>query len=221
MLSLRLLLLYGGLLVRGALLVHVGALLPPVHHVLLLVVCRLLVVLRVLLLHMMPHVVHRLRRVQRGTSRRPQHAVLGHRHRLQLTTSVDGRLVSIGGGGGGHVHAAGAVRPVSLIPVHLLLLGAVVAGGADVHPVVGGEARVGHALRGLAARRRPAVVVRGDGLPQAHHRRVAAARVRLGLHAAAALRHLDGGAVMLVLVRVLRAHDTPVPHVRHVRIGEI
>lgn len=202
---------------------HVIRLLTAIHHVLLLMV-RLLMVLRVLLLHMMSHVVvrHGLRTVQRRTSCGTENTTLGHSRRLQLAARVHYRgLVSVGGGVRRHVHVTGAIGPVPLAPVHLLLLGPVVARVPDVHPIVRRKPGVRHPLRGLSRRRGAAVVVGRDALPEADHGRVASAGVGVRLHRAPALGHLDGGPVVLVLVRMLRGYHTAISHIGHVRVGEV
>lgn len=209
-----------GLLVhtRGLLRLHAA-----IHHVLL--ARRLLgVLMRVLLvrdmlglsLHMVvlsfvvAHVVvlHRaLRAVQRRASGRAEDAALAHCSGLELTGCVHHRsLVAVGLAVVGHVHGAGAVGPVAAVAgVHLLLLGAVVRGVSDVHAVVGWKPRVGHTLGRLARCWRASVVVWRDALPQAHHVRVSPAGVGIGLDGASAgLRHLHSGAIVLVLMGMLR-----------------
>lgn len=208
---------------RRTLLMHIIRLLTAIHHMLLLMV-RLLMMLRVLLLHMMGHMMvrHRLRTVQGRTPRGTKHTTLGDSSRLQFAARIHYRgLVSIGGGVCPHVHVAGAIGPVPLASVHLLLLGAVVARVPDVHPVVRRKPGVRHALRGLPRRRGTAVVVGRDALPQADHGRVAATGIGVRLYRSSTLGHLDGGAIVLVLVRMLRGHHTTISHIRHVRIGEV
>lgn len=113
-----------------------------------------------------------------------------------------------------HVHGAGRVRSVALH--RHALLGTVVRGIPDVHAVVRREPRVGHALRWLAGGRWASVVVRREALPQTHHVGVA-----VGVLGGVALRNHRGTVMLVLLVRVLRRHHPAVPHVRHVRVGEV
>lgn len=206
-----------------SLLMHIIRLLTAIHHMLLLMM-RLLMMLRVLLLHMMSHMMvrHGLRTVQRRTPRGTKHTTLGNSSRLQFAARVHYRgLVSIGGGVRPHMHVTGAIGPVPLVSVHLLLLGAVVARVPDVHPIVGRKPGVRHTLRGLPCRRGTAVMVRWDALPQADHGRIATAGIGVRLYCTSTLGHLDSGAIVLVLVRMLRGYHTTISHIRHVRVGEV
>lgn len=113
------------------------------------------------------------------------------------------------------LHRRGRVGPVARV-LHHAPLRRVVGRVPDVDSVVRREPRVRHAL-GVAARR--GVVVRGA--VRGHHAlpHVPVDPAHAGVHG----RPRHGRAIVLVLVRVLRAHAS-VPHIgvgRHVGVGEV
>ena len=173
------------------------------------------------------HLVVHLRGVDEGRTVGPVEdaALVVDRRRLELAGGVDDRGAGVAvdrrrrvahvahqAGGRGARPVAGHVHAV------LLLLLLIVGGVPDVHAVVGREPGVGHA--GLLARGGAVVVARHAArLPQ--HARVAGVARLLGLllHRLLLLGHLDGGAVvLLVLVRML---DPAIAQIRDVRIREV
>lgn len=202
---------------------------PAVHHMLLLLLRMNLLRMNLRCLHVMvlglmvSHVVvpHRgLTRVQRWTPAGTQHA-LSHSRGLQLATCINhGGLMAIRWASIAHVHITWTIRSVYPVSVHLLLLCPVVGRVSNIHPVVGWESRVWHALRRLSARWRSTVMMRRDPLPQSDDIRISSAGIWV-LNSSSALRYLHSCSIVLMLVWMLCRYHSSIPKIWHVGVGEV